>query len=64
MVLWPSQGPPYIRKRVACPLRKGCAKARGCTFTQTFGQLEVIGYLGGWVFAAGRFPQQEQRRAR
>jgi hypothetical protein len=47
----PTSGPPYIRKRIHCPKHPNCFKNRNTTFCSTFGQLEIVGYLGSWLEA-------------
>ncbi len=39
----------YVRKRVTCKRHKNCFKFRNTSFLTTFGQLEVVGYLGVWL---------------
>jgi hypothetical protein len=45
----PSRGPPYIRKRVRCPLahHPNCFKWRNVNMGGT--QMNVVGFLGCWL---------------
>ena len=51
----------YVRKTVRCPngAHRECHKSRCCTMTRSFGQSEVVGYLGCWLRAANRYPDRE-----
>jgi hypothetical protein len=45
----PTHGPPYIRKRIRCPVHDNCFRNRNCNLELDLGQLGVIGYLCAWA---------------